>query len=94
MAVLLAGIALAAWLWSSPFLGPTLLRTVLKDSKSVGGNYTTSGLLATQALILPGFVCLWFATRRIADYFTRFSLLFVYMFFEIVALYADRRRRH
>jgi hypothetical protein len=85
---LITGIALAAWLLSSPFLNPTLLRTVLKDSQSVGGHYGLRGLLGNQALILPGFVCLWFATRRLKDYITRFSLLFAYVFFEIVALFA------
>lgn len=85
---LVGGIALVAWLWSSPFFTPTLLRTVLKNSKSVGGDYSSSGSWGMQALILPGFVCLWFATRRIHDYFTRFSLLLTYLFFEIVALYA------
>jgi hypothetical protein len=44
--------------------------------------------LATQALMLPGFVFLWFATRRLNCYFTRFSLLFAYALFQIVALFA------
>ncbi len=87
-AALVCGIAMAAWLLASPFLTPTLLGTVMKDSQSVEGDYNSGGLWATQALILPGFVFLWFATRRLTDYFTRFSLLFAYAFFQIVALFA------
>jgi hypothetical protein len=85
---LVFGIGLAAWLLSSPFLNPTLLRTVLKDSQSVGGHYGLRDLFGNQMLILPGFVCLWFATRALKDYIIRFSLLFAYVFFEIVALFA------
>jgi hypothetical protein len=87
-AALVAAIALAAWLLASPFLNPTLLRTVLKGSQSVGGDYGTRTLLANQVLLLPGFVCLWFATRRLTCYLTRFSLLFAYPFFQVVALFA------
>jgi hypothetical protein len=87
-AALVAGIGLVAWLLASPFLNPTLVGTVLKDSQSVGGHYGIRDLLGNQVLILPGFVCLWFATRRLKDYITRFSLLFAYVFFEIVALFA------
>ncbi|HEY1753992.1 MAG TPA: hypothetical protein VGG72_01255 [Bryobacteraceae bacterium] len=87
-AALVIGIGVAAWLLCSPFLNPTLLRTVLKDSQSVGGQYGLRTLLANQVLILPGFVFLWFATRTMKDYATRFSLLFTYVFFQIVALFA------
>lgn len=87
-AALVSVIVIAAWLLSSPFLTPALIRTVLKDSLFVGGRYSIRDLLGNQALILPGFVCLWFATRALKDYIIRFSLLFAYVFFEIVALFA------
>ncbi len=45
-------------------------------------------MFANQVLMLPGFIFLWFATRRLTCYFTRFSLLFTYPFFQIVALFA------
>ena len=85
---LVSGIGLAAWLLASPFLSPTLIATVLKDSQSVGGHYGVRDLLGKQALILPGFAGLWFATRRLKDYITRFSLLFGCVFGGIVALFA------
>ena len=59
----------------------------------MGGDYGHRDLFANQALILPGFIFLWFAVRRrLNDYFTRFILLFTYLFFEIVALFAIAQR--
>ena len=69
-----------------PLSDPHLIGTVLKNSQSVGGDYSSGGLWRSQVLILPGFVFLWFATRSLTCYLTRFSLLYAYVFFEIVAL--------
>lgn len=83
-----AGIALAAYLLASPFLTPTLIRTIVTNSQTVGGDFRVGHLLDAQFLVIPGLICLWFAIRGIQDYFTRFSLLFAFIFFQIVALYA------
>jgi hypothetical protein len=82
-----AGIAIGAYLLSSPFLTPTLVRTIVSNSQEVGGHYA-GHLLDAQLLVIPSFICLWFAIRCVPDYFTRFSLLFAFVFFQIVALYA------
>lgn len=86
--LLIAGLAFLAYCWSSPLLPPSVLGTISRNSQFVGGDFSFRKLLATQGLMLPGFVLLWLVTRRIGDYFTRFSLLFAYVFYEIVALYA------
>jgi hypothetical protein len=91
-ALLISGIAILAYLWASPFLTPTLIRTIAKDSQTVGGNYAFDKLITTQGLILAGFLCVWCATIWVRDYYTRFSLLISYVFFSIVAMaaFADR----
>jgi hypothetical protein len=81
-----AGIAVMAYLLASGFLTPTLARTIMSDSQDVGTHYGAR-LLGPLALIFLGLACLSFAVQRIPDYFTRFSLLFAYVFFAIVALY-------
>ena len=78
----------AAYLLASPFLTPTLLRTVAADSQYVGAVVETGTIFAAQSLLLPGFVFLYFAIRRVDNFLIRFSVLFTYMFFEIVALWA------
>ncbi len=86
--LLTAAMGIAAYLLACPFLTPTLLRTIGEDSEYVGGVVKTGTIFATQSLILPGFVFLYFAIRRVDDYLIRFSVLFTYVFFEIVALFA------
>ncbi len=86
--MLTLAMGIAAYLLASPFLTPTLLRTIAQDSQYVGGVVKTGTILSTQLLILPGLVFLYFAIRRVDDYLIRFSALFAYVFFEIVALYA------
>jgi hypothetical protein len=83
-----AGIALFAYLLACDFLTPTLVRTIMTDSQNVGDHYGAAKLLTAQWLMLPAMVCLWFAIERVRDYFSRFSLLFAFVFFEIVALFA------
>jgi hypothetical protein len=77
-----------AYLWASPYLTPTLIRIIAVDSQSIGGDFSSSALLPTRCLILAGFVGAWLATRWIPDYFTRFSVLFAFVFFAITAAYA------
>jgi hypothetical protein len=81
-----AGIAVMAYLLASDFLTPTLARTIMSDSQDVGAHYGAR-LLGPLALIFLMLVCLSFAVQRIPDYFTRFSLLFAFVFFAIVTLY-------
>lgn len=87
-AMLVSGIAIIAYLWASPFLTPTLIRTISKNSQSVGGDFGVTKLLTAQCVVLAGFVCVWFASRRVNDFFTRFSLLFACIFFTITACFA------
>jgi hypothetical protein len=86
--LLTAAMGIAGYLLACPFLTPTLLRTIAEDAENVGGVVKTGTILSTQLLILPGFVFLYFAIRRADDYLIRFSALFTYVFFEIVALFA------
>ncbi len=87
-AILTAAIGTAAYVWISPFLTPSLIHTISTNSQNVGGDFTSKAMLSTQCLILAGFVCVWIATRWVADYFTRFSLLCGYVFLAIVAFAA------
>ncbi len=84
-ALLTGAIGLAAYLWISPFLPPSLIHTISINSQSVGGDFNSKAMLSTQCLILAGFLCVWVATRWIPDYFTRFSLLCGFVFLAIVA---------
>jgi hypothetical protein len=86
--LLVLAMAAAAYLLAGRFMTPTFLRTMAVDSQTVGGVFHARDLAATWALILPGFVFLCFAVRAINDYFTRFILLFTYLFFEIVGMFA------
>jgi hypothetical protein len=81
-----AGIAVMAYLLASGFITPTLARTIMTDSQNVGDHYGAR-LFGPLALIFLMLVCLSFAAQRIPDYFTRFSLLFAFVFFAIVAFY-------
>lgn len=86
--LLVLAMTAAAYLLAGRFMTPTFLHTMAVNSQTVGGDYHTRDLLATWALILPGFVFLCFAVRAIDNYFTRFILLFTYLFFEIVGMFA------
>lgn len=85
--LLVLAMAAAAYLLAGRFMTPTFLHTMAVNSQTVGGDYHGRDLLATWALILPGFVFLCFAVRALNDYFTRFILLFTYLFFEIVGMF-------
>ncbi len=85
-ALLLGGIALGAYLWASPFLPPTLLHTISMNSQRVEGDLTFAKVFPAQCLLLAGFFGLWYATRRMRHSFTRFCLLFAYVFSAITAL--------
>jgi hypothetical protein len=84
-ALLLGGIAIGAYVWASPFLPPTLLRTISINSQRVEGNLTFAKEFPAQCLLLAGFFGLWHATRMRRS-FTRFCLLFAYVFSAITAL--------
>jgi hypothetical protein len=86
--LLTLAMGVAAYLLASPFLTPTLLRTIGADAENVGAVVPTGTIFATQSLILPGWVFLYFAIRGVDDYLIRFSALFTYVFFQIVALFA------
>ena len=86
-ALITAGIATLAYLLACDFLTPTLVHTIVTDSQNVGDHYGAR-LFNAQWLMLPALVALYFAVQRVPDYFTRFSLLFAFFFFEIVALWA------
>ncbi len=85
-ALKIATIALSAYLLASPYLTPTLIRTIAADSQQVGGDFSAGNLSTSLWLTVPCLVCLWFAARQIDDYLTRFSLMFAFVFFEVVAL--------
>lgn len=88
MAVRICAIAIVVYMWSSPFLTPTLLRTISTNSQYVEGDFSAGKLLPVQALIVAGFICAWFATRAIGDYFMRFSALFTFVFCAITGIFA------
>jgi hypothetical protein len=86
-AVLLCAIGIVTYLWVSPFLTPTLLHTISENSQFVGGDFTPGKLLPWKIVIVLGLGALAFATRRMRDYFTRFTILFAFVFLAVVALY-------
>ncbi len=83
---LLAGIGAAAYLWISPILTPDLVHTIRTDSLLSGGYQYTPLVIRTAILVLAGAVALWYLTRRWANWFDRFILLFVYVFVAILVL--------
>ena len=85
-AVPTVGIAVGAYLLAIDFLTPTLVRTIMSDSQHVGDQYGAR-LAGPLTLIFLAMICLSFAIKRIPGYFTRFSLLFAFVFFAIVALW-------
>jgi hypothetical protein len=85
---LVLGMAVTAYLLAARYFTPTFLVTMAADSQKVGGDFNNDKLLATCAIILPGFVLLCIVVRWIDEYFIRFSLLFTYLVFGIVALFA------
>jgi len=90
--LLLSAIFVTCYLWASPFLTPTLIGTILKNSQVVEGDFHASRLFPMQCMVAAGFCGLWLLARRIVDYYLRFSLLFAYVFLAITALYALANR--
>ena len=86
--LLVMGLAIAAYVWASPFLTPSLIQTISLNSQAVGGDFSMRAMLPTQALIIAGFAVLWFLTRPLPDPFTRFSLLFGYVFLAVTTAFA------
>ena len=83
----MAAMAAAAYLWVCPFLTPTVIREVSHNTQYVGGYFIHTRMLPFQIAVLAGFAALWLALFRLKDYFTRFSVLFAYVFCAITALY-------
>jgi hypothetical protein len=83
---LLAGIGGAAYLWISPILTPDLVRTIRANSLLSGGYQYTPLVVRTALLVLAGAVALWHFTRRWANWFDRFALLFAYLFVAVLGL--------
>ena len=77
---LLAGIGAAAYLWISPILTPDLVRTIRTKSLLSGGYRYTPLVVGTALLVLAGAAGLWYLTRRWANWFDRFAVLFSYVF--------------
>jgi hypothetical protein len=85
-AALIAVSATVAYAWVCPFLTPAVLSAIRTNSQYVQGDFRFTKLLLGQALTAAGFLAAWYLTRRMRDYMLRFSLLFAYFFFAIVAL--------
>jgi hypothetical protein len=72
-----AVMALAAWLWASPFLPPALIATIARNAWTARGSYRAGiGASVAEALLLLTFALVWFATRPLKSSFERFALLF------------------
>ena len=82
---MLALTAIIAYLWISPFLTPTLIQTIRRDSMLGVGYQFTQQLMIADLLVLAGAFGIWWLTRRL-DAVLRFSLLFACVFFAIPAL--------
>jgi hypothetical protein len=83
---LLACIGLAAYLWISPILTPDLVRTIRANSLLLGGYRYTPPVVGTCLLVLAGAFALWYLTRRWANWFDRFAVLFAYIFVAVLVL--------
>ena len=83
---LLAGIGAATYLWISPILTPDLVRTIRTNSLLMGGYRYTPLVVGTGLLVLAGAFGLWYFTRRWANWFDRFAVLFAYVFVAVVVL--------
>jgi hypothetical protein len=83
---LLAGIGAVAYLWISPILTPDLVRTIRTNSLLMGGYRYTPLVVGTGLLVLAGAFGLWYLTRRWANWFDRFAVLFAYVFVAVVGL--------
>jgi hypothetical protein len=83
---MLAGIGAAAYLWISPILTPDLVRTIRTQSLRSGGYQYTPLAAGAILLVLAGAFALWYLTRRWANWFDRFAVLFAYVFATVVVL--------
>ena len=84
----IVAIAAGAYLAASPFMPPSLLQTISTNSQRVDGDFSGATLLPAQCMIAAAFAAVWFATRRIPSYFSRFSVLFAFVFLAITGFYA------
>jgi len=83
----LARIGVAAYLWISPILTPSLVRTIRTNSLMVEGDYHyTPRVIGTGLLVLAGGAAIWYFTRRWNHWFDRFAVEFAYVFTAVVTL--------
>jgi amino acid permease len=85
-ALIICVIGIVSYLLVSPFLTPTLIRTISEKSQFVGGDFTPAKMLPWRIVTVAGLLGLSFATRRMRDYFMRFTVLFAFVFLAIVSL--------
>ena len=83
---LLAGIGTAAYLWISPVLTPDLIRTIRTNSLLMGGSGYTPLVVGTGLMALAGAFAVWYLTRRWANWFDRFAVLFACVFVAVLVL--------
>jgi hypothetical protein len=83
----LASIGGAAYLWVSPILTPSLVRTIRTNSLMVEGDYHYAPrVICTGLLVLAGAAGIWYFTRRWNHWFDRFAVEFAYVFVAVVTL--------
>jgi hypothetical protein len=85
-ALIVLAIAAGSYLLACPYLTPSVLRTLSRNSQWVGGDFRFRVLFPNQCIVIAGGVCVWLVSRRIRDRALRFALLFAYAFFAIVGL--------
>ncbi len=82
----LLGTAVLSYVWISPLLTPTLIRTI-GNSSSLATDFHYCGQNLAGALgVLAGLIVLWVATRNMSSRFERFLLLWAFLFTAISGL--------
>jgi hypothetical protein len=75
---ILAAIGAVSYCWISPWLSPNMIRALIKCAPASGGEYHyTLGSWITLAIMIGGFLAMWWAMRRyqIAQYLRFFAFL-------------------
>ncbi|MBV9396639.1 MAG: hypothetical protein JO062_01580 [Bryobacterales bacterium] len=87
-AAVLAGVAVAAYSISLPFMPPSWIGIVSESSQHVDGDFSRARLLGPQLATLPGVFLAWWAVRKLENYVLRFSILLAYLLLNVIGLYA------
>ena len=82
----LASIGAAAYLWISPILTPSLVRTIRTNSLQLGAYRYTLLVDCAGVGVLAGAAAIWYLGRRWTNWFHRFAALFAYFFVALLAL--------